>query len=148
MPRGHAVECQADAQRVLAASPDNVSALAWKGVALTDRALTGAPDDRAARLILARTSIERAIAIDDDAPLPADRLVSKLCQGRRAGARCGDRGDGQGVRAVPAAPAPRLYLAEELQRQGKSDIAQRLVDLVRYGAYDSPEKQVAATLFK
>ncbi|THD35637.1 MAG: hypothetical protein E7773_11045 [Sphingomonas sp.] len=145
---GHAVECQADAQRVLAASPDNVRALAWKGVALTDRALTGAPADRAARLILARAAIERAIALDDDAPLP---LIAWFESYARAGEPVPDAamaGMAKVIRAVPAAPAPRLYLAEELQRQGKSDVAQRLVDIVRYGAYDSPEKQIAVNLFK
>jgi hypothetical protein len=51
------------------------------------------------------------------------------------------------IREVPDAPAPRLYLAQEMQRQGKSELARGVVHSVLYGPYDSPEKAAAATLF-
>eukprot|EP01035_Chromulina_nebulosa_P060575 gene60575-82877_t len=51
------------------------------------------------------------------------------------------------IRRLPAAPAPRLYLAEELLRQGNGEIARRVAFTVLYGAYDSPEKAAAARLF-
>ncbi|MDB5680025.1 hypothetical protein [Sphingomonas bacterium] len=145
---GHAVECQADAERVLAKSPDNVRALAWKGVALTDRAVTGAPIDRAARLILARAAIERAIAIDDEAPLPPIAWFQSYTKAGEPVPDAAMAGMAKVIREMPAAPAPRLYLAEELKRQGKGDLARRLVEVILYGAYDSPEKRAAVTLFE
>lgn len=144
---GQAVACQADAERVLAKSPDNVRALAWRGVALTDRAVSGAAADRAARLILARASIGKAVALDSDAPLPRIAWFQSYA---KAGERVPDDAMSAlaGVVAeVPAAPAPRLWLAEEMMRQGKSDVARRLVQILLYGAYDSPERSTATTLF-
>lgn len=144
---GQPVACQADAERVLAKAPDNVRALAWRGVALTDRAVAGAAVDKAARLILARASIQKAIALDGDAPLPRIAWFQSYA---KAGERVPDEamaGLATVVADIPAAPAPRLWLAEEMLRQGKSDIARRLVQILLYGAYDSPERRVAATLF-
>jgi hypothetical protein len=51
------------------------------------------------------------------------------------------------IRQVPAAPAPRLYLAQELLRQQQGDTARRLIKIVIDGAYDSPERNAALQLF-
>ncbi|CAN5456157.1 hypothetical protein BH10PSE14_BH10PSE14_30830 [soil metagenome] len=144
---GHADECLADAERALARSPNDVGALAWKGVALTDRALAGPATDRASGLTAARTTIERAIALDGEAPVP---LIAWFQSFTKAGERVPDAallGMAKVTRRVPAAPAPRLYLAEELLRQGRADLARRVALIVLHAAYDSPEKAEAAALF-
>ncbi|CAN5696261.1 hypothetical protein BH11PSE6_BH11PSE6_18530 [soil metagenome] len=144
---GYDEECLADAERVLARSPDNARALAWKGVALTGHALAGPATERPAVLAAARRTIERAMELDDRAPLP---LIAYFKSFTRAGERVPDEamlGIAQVIRTVPAAPAPRLYLAGELVRQGKADLARRVVHTVLYGAYESPEKAAAQTLF-
>lgn len=144
---GHAGECLADADRALARSPNDVAALSWRGVALTDQAVAAPAAERTARLALARTAIERAIALDGAAPLP---LIAWFESFTKAGERVPDAamlGMAKVIRSVPAAPAPRLYLAEELLRQGKRDLAQRVAHMVLHGPYDSPEKTAAAALF-
>ena len=144
---GHAQQCLADADAVLARAPNDVSALAWKGVALTDQALAGPAADRASGRTAARATTLRAVALDGEAPLP---LIAWFQSYTRAGERVPDAammGMAKVVRAVPAAPAPRLYMAEELLRQGKPDVARRVAYTVLYGPYDSPEKSVAMALF-
>jgi hypothetical protein len=144
---GHAGECLADAERALALSPNDVGALAWKGVALTDLAIGGPAAERGARLAAARNAIERAIALDGEAPMP---LIAWFQSFTKAGERVPDAamlGMAKVIRRLPAAPAPRLYLAEELLRQGHGEIARRVAFTVLYGAYDSPEKAAAAALF-
>lgn len=144
---GHASPCLADAERALARSPNDVAALAWKGVALTDLALAGPAADRASGLASARKAIEQAIALDGTAPLP---LIALFQSYTKAGETVPDQamlGMARVVQRVPAAPAPRLYLAEELLRQGKADMARRVAYTVLNGPYDSPEKTIAATLF-
>jgi hypothetical protein len=144
---GHDGECLADADRILATSPDDGRALAWKGVALTGRAVAGPAADRPNALAAARKTIERAIELDAQAPLP---LIAWFQSFTRAGERVPDQamaGMARVIRSVPAAPAPRLYLAEELLRQGNADLARRVVYTVLYGPYDSPEKIAAQALF-
>ncbi len=143
----HPTECLAEAERALALSPNDVGALAWKGVALTDLAIGGAVAERATRLAVARTTIERAIALDGEAPTP---LIAWFQSFTKAGERVPDAamlGMAKVIRRLPAAPGPRLYLAEELLRQGNAEIARRVAFTVLYGAYDSPEKSAAARLF-
>lgn len=144
---GLAAECLADADRVLAQSPDNVGALTWKGVALTDRAIALPPAERAGALTVARQTIARAIGLDGDAPQPRIAYFESFA---KAGERVPDDamlGMAKVIRDVPAAPAPRLYLAAELLRQGKPDLARRIASLLLLGPYDSPEKTAAKALF-
>lgn len=51
------------------------------------------------------------------------------------------------IRRVPAAPAPRLLLAESLLKQGKADLAGRVAFSLTHGPFDSPERRTATTLF-
>jgi hypothetical protein len=144
---GHPDACLSDAERVLARSPDDVRALAWKGVALTDQAISAPVVIRAQTLALARRTIEQAIALDGEAPLP---LIAYFQSFTKAGERVPERamlGMTEVIRRVPAAPAPRLYLGEELARQGNGELARRVLHTVLYGPYDSPEKQAAAAMF-
>ncbi len=144
---GHPAECLADAEHVLAHAPDNVPALAWKGTALTDQALAGPALSRATTLAAARATLERAIGLDDAAPLA---LIAYFQSFAKAGERVPDQamiGMARVIRGVPAAPAPRLYLAQELLRQGKAELARRVADIVLHGPYPSPERSAAEALF-
>ncbi|MEG3124610.1 hypothetical protein [Sphingomonas sp. GB1N7] len=143
---GEYAACLASAERVLAKSPDDVRALAWKGTALTYQALGLPAGDRAAALAAARKPIERAIKIDDDSPVV---LIAYFRSFVAAGEKVPDSammGLVKVTREIPAAPVPRLYLAEELVRQGHADLARRVLYPVLFGAYDSPEKQAAKEL--
>lgn len=140
-------ECLAAADRVLTRAPDNILALTWKGVALTDQGVTGPAAQRPDTLAAARKAIQRAISLDDRAPLP---LIAYFQSFAKAGERVPEQamlGMTKVIRRIPAAPAPRLYLGEELLRQGQTDLARRVLHPVLYGAYDSPEKKVAEALF-
>lgn len=144
---GRAWQCLADADAVLARTPNDVAALTWKGVAQTDLALAGPAGERARGLAAARVTIARAVALNDAAPQP---LIAWFQSYAKAGEPVPDeamRGMARVIRSVPAAPAPRLYLAEELLRQGKGDVARRVAYTVLYGPYDSPEKSMATALF-
>lgn len=143
----HADDCLADAERVLAVATDNDRALLWKGVALTDKAVAGPVTDRAATLAAARAALERSIALDSEAPASRVALFQSYTKVDERVPEAVMTGMAQVIRAVPAAPAPRLYLAQELQRQGKTDLARRLVQILLYGAYDSPERAAARALF-
>ncbi|MGY2735771.1 hypothetical protein [Sphingomonas sp. UYP23] len=138
--------CLDSAERVLAKTPDNIRALAWKGIALTHQALAGPASDRARGLKAARVPIVRALRIDNDTPLPLLAFFNSY-------AEAGDPVPDQAVlglvkvtQAVPAAPGPRVALARELLRQGHADLARQVLMPVLYGGYDSPEKTVAQTL--
>jgi hypothetical protein len=144
---GHADTCLAMAERLLEKIPDNVRALSWKGVALTSQAIAGPAAERAATLATARKMLERAIQLDGEAPLP---LIAYFQSFTRAGERVPDgamRGLALAMRAVPASPAPRLYMAQELVRQNHADLARQVVYPLLYGADDTPEKRAAQALF-
>jgi len=143
----HPDACLAGADHVLAATPDDAEALAWKGVALTDQAIAGPAAARADGLAAARQTIMRAIKIDGDAPLPLIAYFRSFAEAGEPVPEPAMLGMTQVIRRVPAAPAPRLYLAEELVRQGRSDLARKVLNPVLYGPYDSPEKKAAASLF-
>jgi hypothetical protein len=144
---GHADTCLELADRLLEKTPDNVDALTWKGVALTGQAIAGPPAGRAATLAAARKTLERAIQLDGEAPLP---LIAYFQSYARAGERVPDgamRGLALAIRAVPSAPAPRIYMAQELVRQNHADLARQIVYPLLYGTDDTPEKRAAQALF-
>lgn len=144
---GHADTCLALAERRLETAPDDVRALTWKGVALTGRAVSGPAAERAATLAAARKTLERAVQLDGEAPLP---LIAYFQSFTRAGERVPDgamRGLALAIRAVPSAPAPRIYMAQELVRQNHADLARQIVYPLLFGADDTPEKRAAQALF-
>lgn len=144
---GHADTCLALAERLLEKAPDDVRALTWKGVALTGQAIAGPGPERTATLAAARKTLERAIQLDGEAPQP---LIAYFQSFTRAGEKVPDsamRGLALAIRAVPAAPAPRLYMAQELVRQNHADLARAVVYPLLYGADDTTEKRAAQALF-
>lgn len=143
---GRAGDCLATAARVLATAPDNVEALAWKGVALTEQAMLGPKPARAALLVDARKPLERAIAVDGRAPLPQIAYFATFEAAGETPPPIAMRGLANAIRSVPAAPGPRLLLGQELVREGQVDAARMLLQPVLYGGYDSPEKAEALKL--
>jgi hypothetical protein len=145
---GRPDSCLDMAEDILARSPDDARALAWKGIALTDKAFAGDAAARPEMLAAARATLERAIERDGQASLPRIAYFQSFV---RAGKRVPEKamaGMALVVRNIPAAPAPRLYLGEELVRQGQADLARRLLNPVLYGGYDSPERKAAERLFQ
>ncbi len=51
------------------------------------------------------------------------------------------------ARAMPEAPQPRLELAGELLREGKADLARRVIAPVLYDADETPDRIRAQSLF-
>lgn len=138
--------CLDSAERVLAKTPDNIRALAWKGIALTQQALAGPAADRVRALKAARVPIVRALRIDNDTPLPLLAFFNSYAQ---AGEPVPDQavlGLVKVTQEVPAAPGPRLVLGQELLREGHADLARSVLLPVLYGGYDSPEKTQAQAL--
>lgn len=144
---GHGAECLAAADRLLAVRPDDADALAWKGRALTLRAVAATGADRTSGLAAARQSIGRAITLDRDAPVPRLAYVRSFLDAGQAPPDDALLGLAQVIRRVPAAPAPRLLLAEALLKQGKAELAGRVAFALTHGPFDSPERRTAATLF-
>ena len=144
---GHPRECLADAEGVLARSPESARALAWKGVALTEQALAGPSGARADALAAARGTIAHALEIDPRDPVAAIAYFQSFAKAGEQVPEPAMASLAKVAASVPAAPRPRLLLGEELLRQGKGDLAQRLLKPVLYGAYDSPEKRAAQALF-
>ncbi|MFZ2997378.1 hypothetical protein [Sphingobium sp.] len=139
-------ECRDDAERILAQDPGNVRALAWKGIAQTGEALAGPAADRESALVAARETIGRALQSDPRDPVTA---IANFQSYARAGAKVPDSALAilaKVAAAVPGAPTPRVLLGSELVRQGKSDLARKLLGPVLYGPYDSPEKKAAQAM--
>lgn len=144
--RGDASECVDIAEQILAREPGNGDAMAWKGTALIDQAVAGPADARPAQLASARQLIERAAALDNESPLPLIALFQSYV---KAGERVPDpvlRGLVRAIQLVPAAPEPRLWLSEELVRQGNGDAARKLLLALLRGPYESPEKAAARSM--
>lgn len=144
---GHADACLAAADRVLASRPDDAAALASKGRALTLKAIAATGADRTIGLAAARQLLGRAITLDRDAPAPRLAYVRSFLDAGQAPPDEALLGLAQVIRRVPAAPAPRLLLAESLLKQGKADLAGRVAFSLTHGPFDSPERRTAATLF-
>ncbi|WP_395395665.1 hypothetical protein WBP07_09115 [Novosphingobium sp. BL-8A] len=144
---GRIAECLGSAERVLSSAPDDASALTWKGIALADQAIVGPASARPARLAEARKTIERAIALDSQAPLPAIAYFESFVGANEPVPESAMQAMALAIQRVPAAPAPRLDLGRELIREGEQELAREVLAPVLYGAYDSPERKAAQTLF-
>jgi hypothetical protein len=143
---GNTAGCATAADAALRAGPGDARALAWKGVALTQAAIAAPASERKARLKTARVAITRANHADSDASLP-------LLAYYRSYAEAGDKppevaveGLLKAVENVPAAPAPRLLLGQELAREGHADAAIQTLMPVANGPYDSPERPQAEAI--
>ncbi|MDQ0252208.1 hypothetical protein J2W22_004296 [Sphingomonas kyeonggiensis] len=142
----HPDACLATAEALLADDPDDVRALAWKGAALTHRAIAGPPATREAGLAAARDTFQRAIALDGQAPLPA---IGYFRSFTLAGTRVPESamiGMARALQHVPGAASARLQFGEELLRQGQNETGYRVLYPLLFDAGNTAEQKTARNL--
>ena len=93
---GNPEECLEAAERALAQSPTDTTALVWKGTALAQLAVRAPAAERQRRLKEARSFIVQANRLDKEGILPLIALLQQLCRCRGASPGHGRRGAGQG----------------------------------------------------
>jgi tetratricopeptide (TPR) repeat protein len=143
---GNAEECLAAAERALALSPTDTTALVWKGTALTQLAARAPRGQRRDRLKEARRFIVQANRQDPEGILP---LIAYYNSFTVAGEQAPDVAvDGlfEIVHSSPAAPSPRLKLGEELIERDLADEARKTLLPVAKGPFETPEQPAAAAL--
>lgn len=143
---GNPDECLAAADRALARSPADTTALVWKGTALAQLAARAPAAERRQRLEEARRFIVQANRLDPDGILP---LIAYYNSFAEAGERAPDIAvDGlfRIVDSSPAAPGPRLKLGEELIERELEDAARETLLPVARGPFETPEQPAAALL--
>jgi tetratricopeptide (TPR) repeat protein len=138
--------CLEAAGQALEASPDDIRALSWKGLALAGEAAVKQGGARSDDLKAARATIARAIGLDGEMPLPRIAYFQSFTLAGEAAPDDAMAGMAKVVRMVPAAPAPRLSLGAELIRRGQPDLARKLLYPVLFGPYDSPERKQAEAM--
>ncbi len=140
---GNTAPCAVAADRALALVPDDSSALAWKGTAMTQAAVAGPAEDRARALKAARALIAQANRQDNDAVLP---LIAYYRNYAAAGPNVPPLAVDaltKVVMRVPNAPVPRVALGGEFARQGAVSDARRTLRPVANGGFDTPERAPA-----
>jgi hypothetical protein len=143
---GNPEECLAAADRALAQSPKDTTALVWKGTALAQLAVRAPAAERQRRLKEARRFIAQANRADVDGILP---LIAFYGSFAIAGEHAPDNAVdalAKVVHSSPAAPAPRLKLGEEFIQRDLDDAALSTLLPVAKGAFETPEQPAAAAL--
>ncbi|MEI9928525.1 MAG: hypothetical protein WDN44_13535 [Sphingomonas sp.] len=137
---GNNDRCLTAAEGALQIGPNDSRALAWKGIALAQRAIAGPAPDRTAKLAEARAFLVRANHADTEGSLPLLGYYRSFADAGEAAPDLAVEGLLKAVQNVPAAPGPRLLLGQELAREGHPDAARVTLMPVTNGGYDSPEK--------
>ena len=143
---GNPQECLAAADRALAQSAKDTTALVWKGTALAQLAVRAPAAERQRRLNEARKFIAQANRLDVDGILP---LIAFYGSFDFAGAPAPDNAVDALAKVVdssPAAPGSRLKLGEEFIQRGLDDAARSTLLPVAKGAFETPEQPAAAAL--
>jgi hypothetical protein len=143
---GNSQECLAAAERAMAQSPKDTTALVWKGTALTQLAMRAPAAEQRRRLKEARSFIVKANRVDPEGILPLIAFYNSSAVG---GAQASDNAVealSKVVDSSPAAPTPRLKLGEELIRRDLKDEARKTLLPVAKGPFDTPEQPAAAAL--
>jgi hypothetical protein len=145
---GNPEECLAAAERAIAQSPKDSTALVWKGTALAQLAARAPPAERQRRFKEARSYIVKANRLDKDGILPLIAFYNSF-----AGEQTSDMAPDMAIEGLakvvlssPAAPAPRLKLGGELIKRDHKDAARNTLLPVANGAFDTPEQPAAAAL--
>ncbi len=143
---GNSQECLEAAERAIALSPRDATALVWNGVALAQLAAQSPAAERQRRLKEARRVIARANRLDSEGILPLIAYYNSFAVvGEPAPDRAVD-GLAKIVASSPAAPASRLKLGEEFMKRDLEDAARETLLPVAKGAFNTPEKPAAAAL--
>jgi hypothetical protein len=145
---GNPQECLNAADRAIAQSPKDATALVWKGTALAQLAVRAPAIERQRRLKEARSLIVQANRLDPEGILPLIAFYNSFA-GEQASDGAPDVAvDGlfKVVHSSPAAPSPRLKLGKELIRRDLEDAARDTLLPVANGPFESPEQPGAAAL--
>ena len=143
---GNAAQCLAAARRAEALAPSDPRMLVWKGTATIMQAGTSPIPERARLVAEGRSMIVKANQTDHEA-------VGPLLAYYRSFETAGEAPSANAVDAlqkvvgeVPAAPTPRLELADALVKRGEAEDARGIILPVAAGAYNSPERPPAEAL--
>ena len=143
---GNPEECLAAAERAIALSRTDTTALVWKGTALAQLAARAPAAERQRRLKEARSFIVQANRLDKEGILPLIAFYNSFAV---AGGQAPDmavEGLAKVVDSSPAAPSPRLKLSEEFIKRDLKDAARETLLPVAKGAFETPERPAAAAL--
>jgi hypothetical protein len=143
---GNAAECLAAARQAEGLAPGDPRMLVWKGTATIMQASASPAPERARLVAEGRAMILKANQADHDA-------VGPLLAFYRSFAAAGETPSANAVEAlqkvveeVPAAPTPRLELADALAKKGEAEDARGVILPVAAGPYNSPERPPAEAL--
>jgi hypothetical protein len=143
---GNPQACLEAAERALAQSPRDTTALVWKGTALAQLAVRAPVAERPRRLKDARSFIVQANRLDKDGILPLIAFYSSYAVAGEQAPDMAVEGLAKVVDSSPAAPTPRLKLGQEFIRRDLKEAARDTLLPVAKGAFDTPEKPAAAAL--
>jgi tetratricopeptide (TPR) repeat protein len=143
---GNPEECLAAAERALARSSTDTTALVWKGTALAQLAVRAPASERKRLLNEARSFIVKANRLDPEGILPLIAYYNTFAVAEEQAPEIAVEGLAKLVHASPAAPTSRLKLGEELIKRDLKDGARNALLPVAKGPFDTPEQPVAAAL--
>jgi tetratricopeptide (TPR) repeat protein len=141
---GNPQECLEAADRALAQSPKDTTALVWKGTALAQLAVRAPTDERQRRLKQARSLIVKANRRDPEGILPLIAFYNSFAMAEGQAPDTAVEGLAKIVQSSPAAPSPRLKLGEEFIKRDFEDAARSTLLPVAKGAFETPEQPAAA----
>jgi hypothetical protein len=143
---GNPQACLEAAERAIAQSPKDTTALVWKGTALAQLAARAPAAERQRRLKEARSTIAQANRLNVEGILPLIAFYNSF-------AFAGEQAPDNAVEALskvvdssPAAPSPRLKLGEELIERDLEEAARNTLLPVANGPFQTPEQPAAAAL--
>ena len=145
---GNPDEGLAAAERALAQSPTNTTALVWKGTALVQLAVRAPAAERQRLLNEARSYIVQANRLDLEGILPLIAYYNSFVIAGEQAPDIAVEGLTKVVRSSPAAPSSRLKLGEELIKRGLIDGARNTLLPIAKGPFETPEQPAAAALLR
>jgi hypothetical protein len=143
---GNPKECLEAAERALALSPKDTTALVWKGTALAQLAVRAPATERQRRLKEARGFIVRANRLDTEGILPLIAFYNSFAVAGEQAPDVAVDGLAKVVQSSPAAPSPRLKLGQEFIKRDLKDAARDTLLPVANGPFETPEQPAAAAL--
>ena len=143
---GNPEACLEAAERAIAQSPKDTTALAWKGTALAQLAARAPAEERARRVKEARSFIVKANRLDKEGILPLIAFYNSFAIASERASGVAVDGLAKIVESSPAAPSPRLKLGEELIQRDLADAARNTLLPVANGPFETPEQPAAAAL--
>jgi hypothetical protein len=143
---GNAGPCAAAADRALARRAGDARSLAWRGEALAMAAASAPVAERAGQLTAARRAIAAANRADTEAVLPLLAYHRSFTRVGETAPAVAIDGLAKALAQVPAAPATRLALGTEYAARDATAEAQRILQPVARGGYDTPERPQAAAV--